>query len=73
MSPATRDEPAQQRELVDDLGVVRRVRRRRRQRLDAQQRGLAAHRVEQVGAAQLVGDRDRVDRLALAVEAITAS
>jgi hypothetical protein len=61
------DEPAQQRQLVHDLGVVGGVRRRRRG-LELQQRLAAAELLEQVGAAQLLGHRDRVDGLALAVE-----
>ena len=62
------DEPAQQRELVDDARVVTRVGRRRRVALDLQQRGATADVVEQVGAAQLLGDGDRVGRLALTVQ-----
>ena len=50
------------------LRVVRRVRRRGRRGLDRSSVGRAAERVEQVGAPQLLGDGDRVDRLALAVE-----
>ena len=63
-----RDEPPQQRELADDPGVVPGVRRRRRRRLDLEQRALAAERLEQAGAAQLLGHGDRVDRLALLVQ-----
>ena len=62
------DQAAQQGELVDDRGVVAGVRRRRRRRLDLQQRGASTDGVEQLGAAQLLGDRDRIDRLALAVQ-----
>ena len=60
------DQAPQHRELGDDLRVVRRVRRRGRGGLDAQQRLAAAERVEMAGAAQLLGHRDRVDRLAAA-------
>ncbi len=62
------DEPAQQRELVDDPRVVPGVGRRRRVGLDLQQRGAAADAVEQVGSAQLLGDGDRVGRLTLTVQ-----
>ena len=62
------DEAPQQRQLVDDAGVVPRVRGRRRVGLDLQQRDPAADVVEQVGAPQLLGDGDRVGRLALAVQ-----
>ena len=62
------DQPPQQRELVDDARVVTGVRRRRRRRLDPQQRGAPTDGVEQLGAAQLLGDGDRVDGLALAVQ-----
>ena len=62
------DEPAQQRELVDDARVVTGVRRRRGAGLDLQQRGRPPTNVEQVGAAQLLGDGDRVGGLALPVQ-----
>ena len=50
------------------MRVVAGVRRCRRRRLDAQQRGAPTDGVEQLGAAQLLGDGDRVDGLALAVQ-----
>jgi hypothetical protein len=62
------DQPAQQRELVDDPRVVPGIGRRGRAGLDAQERGLATDGVEQVGAAQLLRDRHRVGRLTRAVQ-----
>ncbi len=62
------DEPAQQGELVDDARVVPGVRRRGRVGLDLQQRVPTADAVEHVCPAQLLGDGDRVGRLALAVQ-----
>ena len=63
-----RDESSEQRELADDLRVVRRVRRRGGRGLQPEQRLASAERVEKVGATQLVRDRDRVDGFALPVE-----
>ena len=68
MSPAT---PMSRRSSASSLtmrGVVTRVGRRRRVGLDLQQRDATADVVEQVGAPQLLGDGDRVGRLALAVQ-----
>ena len=62
------DELPQHRQLGDDVGVVRGVGRRRRGGLDAQQRRPAAERFELAAAPQLLGDRDRVDGLAAAVQ-----
>ena len=62
------DHAAQQRMVLDDLGVPAGVGRGRRARLQAHQRGRAADGVEQARPAQLVGDGHRVGRLAGAVE-----
>ena len=62
------DQPPEQGELVDDACVVAGVRGRGRRRLDPQQRCASADCVEQLGAAQLLGDRDRVDGFALPVQ-----
>ena len=64
------DEPPQQRVLLDDAGVAAGVGGGRRGRHDLRQHGRAADRLEQVGPAQLVGDGDRVDRLARRVERV---
>ena len=68
MSPAVSMSFRSIDELGDDLRVVRRVRRRRRRGLDAQQRLATADRVELAAAPQFLGDRHRVDRFALAVQ-----
>ena len=65
---ADRDQPPQQSELVHDRGVFGGVRRCRRLGLDAQDRLCATDGLEQPGAPQVLGDRDRVDRLATVVE-----
>ena len=62
------DQPPQQRQLVDDARVVTGVGRRGCAGLDAQERGLAADGVEQVGPTQLLRDRHRVGGLARAVQ-----
>jgi hypothetical protein len=63
-----RDEPAQQRELAHDLGVVTGVRGRGGGGLDGEQRALAAEGLEQAGAPKLLGHGHRVDGLTLLVE-----
>ena len=62
------DEAPEHRELRHDLRVVRRVRRGGRGRLDAQQRRASAECFEMPGTAELLGHRDRVDRLAARVQ-----
>ena len=62
------DQPAQHRRVLDDLGVVAGARDRRRGVLQLVHRLRAADLVEQTGAAQLVGDGDRVDRAAARVQ-----
>ena len=61
-------EPAQRRHLADDLRVVAGVRRRRDERRDLVDPLLAADLLELAALVELVGDRDRVDRLAVLVE-----
>ena len=61
-------EAAQRRHLADDLRVVAGVRRRRDERRDLVDPLLAADLVELAALVELVGDGDRVDRLALLVE-----
>ena len=61
-------EPAQRRHLADDARVVAGVRRRRHERRDLVDPRLAADLVELALLVELVGDRDRVDRLALLVQ-----
>ena len=58
------DELAQQRVLLDDLGVVARVGDRRRVGLQRNEDGGVADRLEHTRALQLVGHRHRVDGLA---------
>ena len=58
------DHPPQQRRVLDDLGVTRRVRHRRCGVLQIHQHLRATHLVEQAVAAQLVGNRHHVDGLA---------
>ena len=50
--------------------VVTRVRGRGGGRLDLQQRGPAADELEEIGAAELLGDGDRIGGLALPVEGL---
>ncbi len=57
------DQLAQHRRVLHDLGVARGVGDRRRRVLQFEQCLWPADLVEQTVAAQLVGDRDRVDRL----------
>ncbi len=66
--PGDPDEAAQQREVVDDARVVTCVRGRGSGRLDLEQRGASADELEEIGAAELLGDGDRIGRLALPVE-----
>ena len=61
-------EPAQRRHLAHDLRVVAGVRRRRHERRDLVDPRLAADLVELAVLVELVGDGDRVDRLAVLVE-----
>ncbi len=58
------DEPAQHRCVLHDLGVATRVGDGRRGVLQLEQRLRATDLVEETVAAQLVGNRDDVDRLA---------
>ena len=62
------DEPAQGRRLADDLCVVARVRGRRDERRELVDAHLAADVLELAALVELVGERDRVDGLALGVE-----
>jgi hypothetical protein len=64
------DEPAQQGVLLDDAGVAGGVGGGRGGGHDVDQHLVAAHRVEQAVAPQLVGHRDRVDWLAAGVEGV---
>ncbi len=59
------DEAAQQRVLLDDLGVAGRARGGRGGGLQRDQGVGSPDGIEQVGAAQLLGHGDRIDRLAL--------
>ena len=61
-------EPAQRRHLADDPRVVAGVRGRRDERRDLVDALLAADLLELAVLVELVGDRDRVDRLAVLVE-----
>ena len=61
-------EPAQRRHLADDLRVVPGVRRRGDERRDLVDPLLARRPRRARRLVELVGDRDRVDRLALLVE-----
>ena len=56
------------RVLFDDLGVVRRVGDGRRPGLDRDQDRRAADGLEQTGALELLGHRDRIDGLATGVQ-----
>ena len=62
------DESTEQRVLLDDVRVAPGVGDRRRGRLQIDEHARPADRVEQVRAAELLGDRDRVDGLAGAVQ-----
>ena len=62
------DEPAQHRPLGDDLRVVAGVGRRRHRRDELVQVGLATDPGQVAALGQLVGDGDRVGRLAAPVE-----
>ena len=62
--PGHADELAQQRVLLDDLGVVARVGDRRRVGLQRDEDGRVADRLEHPRALQLVGHRHGVDGLA---------
>ena len=62
--PGDADELAQQRVLLDDLGVVARVGDRRRVGLQRNEDGRVPDRLEHPRALQLVGHRHRVDGLA---------
>ena len=68
ISPATRDEPAQQGQLLDDPGVAAGGGGGRGAGLQGDEQRRAADGVEQLVAAQDVGDGDGVDRVAPAVE-----
>ncbi len=57
------DEPAQQRVLLDDGGVVPGIGDRRGIGLQRDEDRRVTHRLEQPGALELVGDGHRVDRL----------
>src|SRR5262249_4206224 len=61
-------QPPQRRHLADDARVVRGVRRRGHERRDLVDPLLAADLVQLATLVEPVGDRDRVDRLALLVQ-----
>ncbi len=68
--PGHADQPPQQRVLLHDPGVATGVGGGRRRRHDLRQHGVPADRLEQVGAAQLVGHGDRVGGLPRRVERV---
>ena len=61
-------EPAKRRHLLDDPCVVLGIRRRRHDGGELRDLGRAADALELAALVELVRERDRVDRLALAVE-----
>src|SRR5207237_9521968 len=65
---AREDEAAQRRRLADDLRVVAGVGRRRHQPRELVETDAPADLVELAALLELVRQRDRVDRLVLAVE-----
>ena len=65
---ADADEPAQRRHLADDLRVVGDVRGRGDERRELVDADAAADVLELAALVQLVGERDRVDRLAALLE-----